>query len=141
MLRRLLRAVTVGPEAPRIRRFFAVGAVAAAFQTALLGALVEWGSVQYLLAAVCSIEVTIVVQYVANNRFTFRASRHTELREYARGLVRTNLVRGTAIPIQVGVLYALVAAAATPYLAANAAGIVVSGVYRYVLDSRWTWQG
>ncbi|MFB6101421.1 MAG: GtrA family protein [Haloplanus sp.] len=141
MLRRFLRAILVGPEAPQIRRFFAVGVVAAAFQTGLLALLVEWGDVQYLLAAVGSIETTILFQYGVNNRWTFHASRHTELREYVQGLVQTNLVRGSAIPIQVGVLYALVSAAAIPYLVANGVGIVISGVYRYILESRWTWKG
>jgi putative flippase GtrA len=140
LLRRFLRAVLVGPEAPQLRRFFAVGVVAAGFQTGLLGALVEVGNVQYLLAAVVSIEITIILQYGVNNRWTFSASRHRGWREYASGLLRTNVVRGSAIPIQVGVLYALVTAAATPYLIANGVGIVVSGVYRYLLDSRWTWK-
>jgi len=140
MLRRFLRAILVGPEAVQLRRFFLVGLIAAGFQTGLLGALVEWGNVQYLLAAVCSIEITILLQYGINNRWTFHTSRHRGWREYARGLLRTNLVRGSAIPIQVGILYALVSLAAIPYLAANGIGIVISGVYRYVLDSRWTWQ-
>lgn len=141
MLRRLLRAILVGPEAPQLRRFFLVGLVAAGFQTGLLGALVEWGRVQYLIAAVVSIEITIILQYGVNNHWTFHTARHRGWREYARGLLRTNLVRGSAIPIQVGVLYALVSAASIPYLVANGVGIVISGVYRYVLDSRWTWQG
>ena len=141
MLRRLLRAILVGPEAAQIRRFFLVGLLAAGFQTALLGTLVEWGSIQYLIAAVISIEITIVLQYGINNHWTFHTARHQGWREYARGLLRTNVVRGSAIPIQVGVLYALVSAAAIPYLVANGIGIVVSGIYRYVLDSRWTWQG
>jgi putative flippase GtrA len=140
MIRRFLRAILVGPEAPQIRRFFAVGTVAAGFQTALLGTLVEWVHVQYLIAAVLSIELTIILQYGVNNYWTFRDDRHDGWREYGQGLVRTNVVRGSAIPIQVGVLYALVSAATVPYLAANGIGIVVSGIYRYVLDSRWTWQ-
>lgn len=141
MLRRLLRAILVGPESPQIRRFFLVGLLAAGVQTALLGTLVEWGSVQYLLAAVISIEITIVLQYGINNHWTFHTVRHQGWQEYARGLLRTNVVRGTAIPIQVGILYALVSAAAIPYLVANGVGIAVSGIYRYVLDSRWTWEG
>ncbi|MFB6195184.1 MAG: GtrA family protein [Haloplanus sp.] len=141
MLRRFLRAILVGPEAPQIRRFFAVGVAGAAFQTALLGTLVEWGDVQYLLAAVLAIEVTILLQYGANNRWTFHTARHQGWREYARGLFRTNLVRGSAIPIQIGILYALVSATAIPYLVANGVGIVISGIYRYVLESRWTWRG
>lgn len=140
MLRRLLRAAVTGPEARRIRRFCVVGLAAAGFQTALLAALVEWWNVGYLLAAACAIETTIITQYGVNNRWTFQASQHVEPVEYARGLVRTNLVRGSAIPIQLGVLYALVSTALIPYLVANVVGIVVSGVYRYILESRWTWE-
>jgi putative flippase GtrA len=140
MLRRFLRAILFGPEAPQLRRFFLVGALAAGFQTVLLGTLVEWGRIQYLIAAAISIEITILLQYGVNNHWTFNASRHRGWHEYVHGLLRTNVVRGTAIPIQVGVLYALVSAAAIPYLAANGIGIVVSGIYRYLLDSRWTWQ-
>jgi putative flippase GtrA len=140
MLRRFLRAVLVDPEAPQLRRFFAVGVVAAGVQMGLLGALVEVGNVQYLLAAVISIEITIILQYGVNNCWTFHASRHRGWREYASGLLRTNVARGSAIPIQIGVLYALVSFGAIPYLIANGVGIVVSGVYRYLLDSRWTWQ-
>lgn len=128
------------PTVRRLRRFVTVGAVAATVQTALLWAFVEHLSVHYLLAAVVAIEITIVFQYVLNNSWTFRPSRHTTLRSYARGLVRTNVVRGTAIPLQTAVLYALVAWGNVVYLVANLGAIVVSGVYRYYLDSRWTWQ-
>ncbi|SEA21619.1 Putative flippase GtrA (transmembrane translocase of bactoprenol-linked glucose) [Haloplanus vescus] len=140
MFRRYLRAMLVGPEAVQLRRFFLVGLLAAGFQTGLLGALVEWGNIQYLLAAICSIEVTILLQYGVNNRWTFSAARHQGWREYGRGLLRTNLVRGSAIPIQLGILFGLVSLATVPYLVANGVGIVVSGVYRYVLESRWTWK-
>jgi putative flippase GtrA len=87
-----------------------------------------------------AIEVTIVLQYVVNNSWTFRPSRHTTLRSYGRGLLRTNIVRGTAIPIQTAILYALVAWGGVMYLVANVGAILVTGLYRYYLDSRWTWR-
>lgn len=133
------RALLIGPEARRLRRFFTVGVLAAAFQTGLLGFLVEVTAVQYLLAAAVSIEVTIILQYGANNAWTFARSRHAGIREYLQGLVKTNLVRGTAIPIQLGVLFGLVEWGAVPYLLGNVLAIGVSGLYRYGLDSRWTW--
>lgn len=139
MVRALLRQVVDGPLAIRLRRFFVVGAVAAGIQTLLLGAFVEYGALHYLLAATIAIEITIVFQYVLNNAWTFRASRNTGWSEYVSGLLRTNLVRGSAIPIQLAVLYGLVTWPEIPYLGANGVAIVVSGVYRYVLDARWTW--
>lgn len=139
MVRATLRALLEGPHAVTLRRFVIVGAAAAGVQTALLAGLVEFVAIQYLPAAVVSIETTIILQYFVNNAWTFRDVRHTTGRGYLRGLAKTNLVRGSAIPIQVGVLAALVAGLDVMYLVANAVGIGVSGVYRYLLDRKWTW--
>ena len=141
MVRAVLRGLADGPHAVMVRRFALVGAAAAVLQTGLLGALVEWGGIQYLLAAAVAIEATIVAQYFVNNAWTFHAHRRTTLRGHAAGLLRTNLVRGTAVPIQLGVLWVLVSAFGVLYLAANLVAIGVSGVYRYLLDRYWTWGG
>jgi putative flippase GtrA len=139
MLRSFLRELVSGPIAPQLRKFVVVGTIAAGLQLLLLWLFVDSAGLHYLLGAVIAIECTIVFQYVLNNRWTFRSDRNTGVREFGVGLLRTNVVRGTAIPIQLGVLYALVTFQGVPYLAANAAGIVVSGIYRYVFDARWTW--
>ena len=100
---------------------------------------VDVGRLNYLVGAVIAIEITIALSYVLNNAWTFRRSRNTGRDEYLSGLLKTNVVRGTAIPIQVAVLFALVEWASIPYLIGNGGGIAVSGIYRYVLDARWTW--
>ena len=112
MIRSLLRGLAL-----QLRRFVVVGAAASAVQMALLWLFVDAGGVNYLLAATVSIELTILLSYVLNNAWTFRGSRNTSVREYLHGLCKTNLVRGTAI------------------------AIVVSGLYRFVLDAHWTWGG
>lgn len=127
------------PTVVRLRRFVAVGAGAAGVQTALLWGFVELGGLYYLLAAVVSIEITIVLQYVANNAWTFARSSHSAADSYLIGLAKTNLVRGTAIPLQTGLLWGLVTYGGIEYLIANVGAIFVSGFYRYYLDSRWTW--
>ena len=126
--------------AGRLARFATVGTGAAAVQTVLLWAFVEFGRANYLFAAAVAIELTILLQYAANNAWTFSASRHTGRSEYLRGLARTNLVRGSAIPIQLGLLAALVRWGGLAYLLANIGAIAVSGCYRYLLDARWTWK-
>ena len=123
----------------RLLRFFLVGCTAATLQLALLWLFVDLGGVNYLVGALVAIEVTILFQYVLNNAWTFHRSRHTSIREYAVGLGKTNLVRGTAIPLQLGVLYALVTLGTTEYLVGNAVAICVTGLYRYALDAAWTW--
>lgn len=125
--------------AVQLRRFVLVGIVAAGIQLALLWLLVDVVGLNYLVGAVIAIECTIMVAYVLNNAWTFRAIQNTGTVEYLVGLLKTNLVRGTAIPIQLGVLFVLVEWRSVMYLLANAVAIVISGIYRYVLDARWTW--
>jgi len=139
MLRSYIRALYEGPFARQLRRFAAVGAFTAGIQMVLLWLFVDVGRVNYLIAAVIAIEITIVLSYVLNNAWTFHRYQNTGTADYLVGLVKTNLIRGSAIPLQVGVLFALVEWRALPYLFANAFAILVSGLYRYVLDARWTW--
>lgn len=128
------------PTVVRLYRFVVVGASAALVQTAVLWLLVEHLGINYLIAATGAIELTIVLQYFVNNAWTFQHSKNTSRYDLLSGLVRTNVVRGSAIPLQVGLLYAFVNWAGLVYLIANGFAIFISGLYRYYLDSRWTWQ-
>ncbi|PAU83156.1 polysaccharide biosynthesis protein GtrA [Halorubrum salipaludis] len=139
MLRAVLRDLASGPIAVQMRRFVVVGATTAAIQMGLLWLFVDTAGLNYLIGATIAIEITIVLSYVLNNAWTFRARQNTGTSAYLRGLLKTNLVRGTAIPIQLGVLAALVEWAGVMYLVANAVAIFLSGLYRFVLDHQWTW--
>lgn len=159
MLRRFLRNIHSGPLALQLRRFVIVGAFTAGIQQALLWFFTDILGLFYLLGALFAIEITIILSYVLNNAWTFQATQNTGRVEYFSGLVKTNVVRGTAIPLQLGTLYALVefgvleplvadVGAVEPLasevgsielLVANAVAILVSGLYRYVLDAKWTW--
>jgi putative flippase GtrA len=140
MLREFLRDLQRGPLLAQLRRFVIVGSVAAGVQLVLLWMFVDKAGLNYLLGALIAIEITILFQYTLNNAWTFRATRNATTSDYLTGLLKTNVVRGTAIPIQLGILYVLVNTGDILYLLANVVAIGVSGVYRYVLDSRWTWR-
>ena len=127
------------PDTGRLWRFFVVGALAAGLQTALLWTFVEVGQIYYVLAAIVAIEITILSQYVLNNAWTFSDRSNDGIQPFLGGLLRTNLVRGTAIPLQTGLLFLLVDTVGLMYLGANAVAILLSGFYRYALDARWTW--
>ena len=139
MIRAVLRDLASGPIAVQMRRFVVVGALTAGLQLVLLWLFVDAAGVNYLVGATVAIEITIICSYVLNNAWTFRASRNTGVSDYLTGLLKTNLVRGTAIPIQLGVLAALVEWGGIMYLIANVTAILVSGLYRFVLDAQWTW--
>lgn len=131
--------VATSPRRERLVRFFLVGCTAAGIQLALLWLFVDLVGTNYLVGAFVAIELTILLQYVLNNAWTFHRSRHSSMREYAVGLGKTNLVRGTAIPLQLGILYVLVTLGTAEYLVGNAVAIGVTGLYRYALDAAWTW--
>lgn len=139
MLRSFLRTLQSGAVAPQLRRFVAVGTVAATFEMGILWAFVAASGLPYLASALIAIEASIVLSYVLNDAWTFPQSREAGRAAYIGGLVRTNVVRGTAIPLQLSILYALVEWVTVPVLPANGVAILLSGCYRYVLDARWTW--
>ena len=139
MLRSFVRSLVDSPLAVRLRRFVTVGAFTAGVQLVLLWLFVDIGGLNYLVGATIAIEITIILSYVLNNAWTFRDARNTGRTEYLVGLLKTNIVRGTAIPIQLAVLYVFVEWVGLLYLVANAIAILISGLYRYVLDARWTW--
>lgn len=139
MLRSFVRSLVYGPLAVRLRRFVTVGAFTAGIQMVLLWLFVDTGGLNYLVGATIAIEITIILAYALNNAWTFQDDRNTGRTDYLVGLLKTNIVRGTAIPIQLAVLYAFVEWAGLLYLVANAIAIFISGIYRYVLDARWTW--
>jgi len=148
MLRSFLRNLTHGPLTQLLRRFVIVGVLTAGVQQLLLWLFVDWGDLNYLLGALIAIEITIILSYILNNAWTFERSQNTGTVAYLVGLLKTNFVRGSAIPIQIGILYALVEWLLVPYLAddgvaivlvGNGVAILVSGIYRFVLDAKWTW--
>ncbi|EMA67601.1 GtrA family protein [Halorubrum aidingense JCM 13560] len=139
MIRAVLRDLVSGPIAVQLRRFVIVGAATAGVQMILLWLFVDFAGVNYLIGATIAIEITIILTYVLNNAWTFRASKNTGVREYLAGLLKTNVVRGSAIPLQLGVLFGLVEFGNVMYLVANAIAIFLSGIYRFVLDAQWTW--
>jgi len=139
VLRSFLRALLSGPLAVQLRRFVAVGAFTAGIQMLLLWLFVDITGLNYLLGATIAIEITIILSYVLNNAWTFQASQNTGRVAYLIGLLKTNVVRGTAIPLQLAILYVLVEWAGLLYLIGNAVAILISGLYRYVLDATWTW--
>jgi putative flippase GtrA len=139
MFRSFLRNLLGGVFAVQMRRFVIVGTFAAGVQQALLWVLNNPLEMDYIVASVISIEITIVLAYVLNDAWTFQSRQNSGTVPYLIGMLKTNIVRGTAIPIQVGILVALVEWVGLPVLIANGIAIPISGIYRFILDRQWTW--
>jgi putative flippase GtrA len=139
MFRSFLRNLLGGVFAVQMRRFIIVGTFAAGVQQAILWGLHNPVEMNYIVASVISIEITIILAYVLNDAWTFQSRQNNGTVAYVIGMLKTNIVRGTAIPIQIGILAALVEWVALPVLIANGIAIPISGIYRFILDRQWTW--
>ena len=139
MVRSYIRQFVTRQLVGQVWRFMLVGATTAGVQQGLLWAFVEQIQLPYLFGAVIAIEITIIMTYVLNNAWTFQSRRNVGLVRFFTGLVKTNLVRGTAIPLQLAILFFLVEFQQVPVLIANGIAILFSGIYRFVLDFWWTW--
>ena len=132
-------AVVTSPRRERLVRFFLVGATAASVQLLLLWILEDLVGFHHLVAAFLAIESTILLNYVLNNAWTFARSQHVSPREYLVGMGKTNLVRGTAMLLQIGVFQALLTLTMDESVVAMGVAILLTAPYRYVLDASWTW--
>lgn len=124
----------------RIWRFVAVGGFGALCDYAVLIALVELWDVTLELAKIAGAEVSIVVMFLINERWTFARWGKTSPTALLRRLLTSNLVRIGGIVVAVVVLSVLVRGFGVSYLIANAVGIAAGFVVNYVAENLLTWR-
>ena len=138
MIRPILRGLVDGPAAVQLRRFVVVGTMAAGVQLLLWG-VVDVAGWNYLVGAVVAIETTVLLQYALNNAWTFQAKQNTRAG-------RSRTPSGWRRPTPYGdrqYRYSPACCAFSSkegrwYLPANVVAIAGSGLYRFLLDARWT---
>ncbi len=125
----------------RLAQFGAVGLLGMAVDTAMLGLLFEGAGVPIWLAKLVGAEVSIVVMFFSNERWTFGdAGSQPGRRGVLRRLVRSNVVRAGGIAVATVVLVAGYELLGIWWPVANVLGIVCGFVFNYVLESLYTWR-
>lgn len=121
----------------RFARFGVVGVSGILVNTGVLWALVTLGGLHHLIAAAISSEVSILTNFVLNDRWTF-GDHAAEISYFRRG-AHYNAVALCGMVLSLGVLAVLVDAFGLYYLVANLIAIGASTVSNYLLNMRFTW--
>ncbi len=121
----------------RFACFGVVGISGVLVNTGVLWGLVTLFGVHHLIAAAVSSEVSILTNFVLNDRWTF--ADHTAEISYLRRGAHYNAVALCGMVLSLGVLAVLVDAFGLYYLVANLVAIGASTVSNYLLNTRFTW--
>lgn len=133
----------------RFGKFVSVGAIGAAFDTAVLVFLVEVVGLLEELALLVGIETAIVVMFLLNDRWTFATEGGSDRQSVLSRLGKSHAVRAGGIVTQflVFVLVYRVLFVSVPVfgldgwlLVAKGGGIIAGLLVNYVFESLFTWR-
>jgi len=123
----------------RMIKFSIVGVIGAGINTGFLWILTDLAGLYYLFSSVVAIEIAIMMQFMMNDRWTFRDRKTTDAGQFIKRIFKSNLWRSGGLAVNVGVLYLFTAYIGVYYLLSNIFGIVCAFSLNYILESRLTW--
>ena len=123
----------------RLIRFSIVGVIGAGINTSFLWLLTDLAGLFYLFSSAIAIEIAIIIQFLLNDRWTFRERKTKDLKQFIERILKSNLWRSGGLALNVAILYLLTEYAGLYYLISNIFGIVCAFILNYVLESRLTW--
>ncbi len=138
-LRHLFSLMRRTGELKRIIKFVAVGASGTVVNLGLLALLREGAGLHYLFSGAIAFEVSIVSNFILNDRFTFSDRRRTEGGFLGR-LWRFNATSLGGFVIYLGILALLTEVVGLHYLVSAAVGIVAAFGWNFLVNSAWTWK-
>ncbi len=116
-------------------KFCFVGATGVVVNSLALYLLYQTAGLPLLVASPLAIELSIVNNFVLNDRWTFQQNSHSLAR-----FLKFNLVSLGGLVIASGTLYALVQAEGMHYLLANLVGIGLATMWNFFVNIVWTWR-
>ncbi|THE62730.1 GtrA family protein [Salinadaptatus halalkaliphilus] len=124
----------------RFGQFAGVGIAGATVDNVVLVALVELTVLGPVVAKAISWELSIVVIFLINERWTFSNYGRLGARAFGRRFLRSNAVRFGGFLVTLSVLTILVYGFGVWYLAANLVGLALGFVVNYTCESLYTWK-
>lgn len=124
----------------RLVRFSIVGVIGAVINTGLLWLFTELLGIYYLYSSAIAIEIGIIIQFLLNDRWTFREKRTIGVKQFIVRIIKSNMWRSGGLVINVAVLYLLTEYVRVYYLISNIFGILCAFLWNYILESRLTWR-
>jgi dolichol-phosphate mannosyltransferase len=138
-LRHLYSLMKRTGEVNRILKFVVVGGTGTLVNLGLLAILKEWAGIYYLLAGAIAFEVSVVWNFLLNDRFTFGDRIRPEGTLFGR-LLRFNVTSLGGFIIYLGILALLTQVFGLFYIISAAIGIVVGFGWNFMVNSAWTWR-
>ena len=123
----------------RLIKFSIVGVIGAGINTWFLWLFTDVGGLYYLYSAVIAIEIAIILQFLMNDRWTFKEQKTTHVEQFMKRIIKSNIWRSGGLAVNIGVLYVLTEHAGVYYLLSNIVGIVCAFLLNYLFESRLTW--
>lgn len=102
--------------------------------------LTERAGIFYVASAAISIEVSIISNFLLNNRFTFSDRRGHGMIPLLKSLLRFNMVSLFGIGINLFAIWLLTSVFGIYYLLSNCVGIVLATSWNYLVNNWWTWK-
>ncbi|ELY43007.1 GtrA family protein [Natronorubrum tibetense GA33] len=124
----------------RFSQFAGVGIVGAAVDNLVLVLLVELTSLGPVGAKIISWELSIVVIFAVNERWTFSEYGAMTPRALGKRFARSNAVRFAGFLVTLSVLAVLTIGFGIWYLAANLIGVAIGFFVNYTCESLYTWK-
>jgi dolichol-phosphate mannosyltransferase len=121
----------------RIAKFALVGLSGVLVNEGLLWLFTEIAGLYYLISGAIGIEVSIITNFILNERWTFsdRARGGGMLKRFPK----FNLVSIVGLVINMAVLFSLTNFLGVHYLISNLFGILCAFLWNYLVNLRWTW--
>ncbi|APV44448.1 dolichol-phosphate mannosyltransferase [Dehalogenimonas formicexedens] len=138
-LRHLLSLMRRTGEFRRIVKFVTVGGTGTLVNLGLLAVLKEWAGLHYLVAGAVAFEVSVVWNFLLNDRFTFRDRKRPDGTLPGR-LLRFNVTSLGGFIIYIAILALLTQVFGLYYIVSAAIGILIGFGWNFMVNSAWTWR-
>lgn len=123
----------------RLIKFSIVGVIGAVINTGFLWLFTDVAGLFYLYSSVIAIEIAIILQFLMNDRWTFKERKTTHVEQFMTRIIKSNIWRSGGLAVNIGVLYFLTEHVGVYYLLSNIVGIICAFLLNYFFESRLTW--
>ncbi len=123
----------------RLTKFSIVGVIGAGINTWFLWLFTDVVGLYYLYSSAIAIEIAIILQFLMNDRWTFKEQKTMHVEQFVKRIIKSNIWRSGGLAVNIGVLYFLTEYLGVYYLLSNIAGIICSFLLNYLFESRLTW--
>jgi dolichol-phosphate mannosyltransferase len=133
------RVVALKTDFLRLTKFSVVGVIGAVINTWFLWLFTDVAGLYYLYSALIAIEIAIILQFLMNDRWTFKEQKTTHVEQFVKRIIKSNIWRSGGLAVNIGVLYFLTEYMDIYYLLSNIVGIICAFLLNYLFESRLTW--